>query len=343
MAVLVETTVKTVALSDIVFDAGTQVREAINEQVVGDYAERLTEGVQFPAVVLFHDGNRYYMADGFHRGMAHIRVGREEIAADVRPGTREDALWFALGANKANGSRMTAVDKKHAIVLAVQTWKDTKTQTAIAEQIGCSQGLVSQVISANNLLGDRPQRVIGKDGKSYPSSRAAVDARRSEIAAMARAGSSSAEIVSALGTHATLVADVRREIGLGMPDRSQAAVAERRDRMRQMASSGYTSRQMAAELGIAEETCRHVIRQEQIDVPADRATKHSHRHDSNRIVEHIVMDAENLTADVNLIDFDSLDREQIGAWIDSLVSARKALNTFINRLIKEKQQHGEAA
>jgi hypothetical protein len=97
-----------VALQDIVFDAGTQVRVSISEQVVADYAEAMTDGADFPPVVLFHDGNRYYMGDGFHRGLAAKRIDARDIPADVRVGTATDALWYALGANKANGHRSAA-------------------------------------------------------------------------------------------------------------------------------------------------------------------------------------------------------------------------------------------
>src|SRR3990167_6592108 len=113
-----------VRLAAITFDAGTQIRAAISETVVAEYAERMTEGVVFPAVVLFHDGKRHYMADGFHRGLASQRIGFKDIEADVRLGTQADALWFALGANKANAHQMTLADKRHAILLALDTWPE---------------------------------------------------------------------------------------------------------------------------------------------------------------------------------------------------------------------------
>ena len=55
------------------------------------------------------------------------------------------------------------------------------------------------------------------------------------------------------------------------------------------------------------------------------------------------MDAENLTADVHLIDFSALDRAQIADWLDSLTQSRVKLGAFIKRLTQEQKQHGEAA
>lgn len=300
-----------VKLSVISFDAGTQVRAALNEQVVSQYADRMTEGDVFPPIVLFHDGTQHYLADGFHRALAATRINWREIEADVRPGTKTDALWFALGANKTHPWQMTQADKRHAILLAIQTWPE-KSINQIAEQIGVNQryasGIKTEVSATTNL----PDRVTGKDGKSYPAER-----KRPERS-------------------------TPNPKGKGL-DKSRAAVAERRERLRVMAAEGYSTRQIAAALGVSEEGCRQIIKGAGVDVVADRAIGNTKHHDANRIVEHIVMDAENLTADVNLIEFSDLDSERLGEWADSLIASKKALDVFIRRLIKEKQKHVEAA
>lgn len=130
----------------------------------------MTQGAKFPPVVVFHDGNHHYLADGFHRTMAAQRNGLTEIPADIRKGTQQDALWFALGANREHAHRMTPADKRHAILLALQTWPE-RSINQIAAQIGVNQryasGIKSEVSATTNL----PSRVTGKDGKSYPASR----------------------------------------------------------------------------------------------------------------------------------------------------------------------------
>ena len=84
-------------IEEITIDAGTQARAVIDEAIVDEYADQLTEGATFPPVTVFQDGSTTYLADGFHRLEAHRRAGRSEIEAEVQSGTREDALWFALG------------------------------------------------------------------------------------------------------------------------------------------------------------------------------------------------------------------------------------------------------
>lgn len=333
------------ALNAIVFDAGTQVRAAIDPELVSEYAASMTDGWPFPPIVLFTDGNQYYLADGFHRFMAARRLTLPEIAADVQPGTKQDALWFALGANKhkQNGKRLNSTDLRHAIELAFRTWPE-RSAREVAAQIGCTDSYVGdvkkqvQAILHLNL----PDRVVGKDGKSYPATQ--PNPKRQAIAEMTRAGASRDSIVAALSVSPSTVTAVRKTLGLGPTvSITRADVQKRAERMQVMAREGYTSRQMAAEFGISDEACRENIRKLGIVVPADKVTSKSHRHDANRIVEHIVMDAENLTADVHLVDLASLDRERLGGWIDSLVASKRSLDAFIRKLTKEHQKHGEAA
>jgi hypothetical protein len=318
-------------LSSLHLDRGTQVRVAIHDQVVAHYAERMTAGVVFPAIVVFTDGTGYYLADGFHRYLAAQRSGRPTLTADVHPGSRTDALWFALGANKANGCHMTEHDKQHAVALALQAWPE-KMQREIAAQVGCSASLVSKVAAASTTGGEPVLR-----GRALAAKR-----KRDAIRALVVAGAQSIDIRRQLHAHSELIADVRRELGLSTIDYSRRAINQRRATMRRMATEGYRSSQIASALGITEETCRLTLRREGIDVPADTVTRGTRHHDSNRIVASIVEDANNLLAGANLVDFTNLDRAQIGDWVRSLLRSRATLTTFIRRLSQE-QSHGEAA
>lgn len=159
-----------VSLDKIEIYAGTQARQSINNDTVAEYAERMIEGDQFPPVVLFHDGSIYYIGDGFHRVLASERNEFVDIEADVRKGTQQDALWFALGANKTNGQRMTKGDLRHAVAVALKTWPD-KTQQAIADQVGCHRTTVMRVqeelVHVHKL--EVPETRVGADGKERPT------------------------------------------------------------------------------------------------------------------------------------------------------------------------------
>ena len=110
-------------LSEIVTDAGTQIRACIDNKTVEQYAEDMLDATnKFPPATVFHDGNQYILADGFHRVMAAIRNEFKDILADVHKGTHSDALKFALGANARHGLPRTNSDKRRSVVLALTEW-----------------------------------------------------------------------------------------------------------------------------------------------------------------------------------------------------------------------------
>lgn len=91
----------------------------------------------------------------------------QAVAAAKKP--RQDALWFALGANAGHGHQLTREDKRHAIILALKTWPE-KSASTIADQVGCTQAFVSRIrqdVQVNTSI-DLPSRVTGKDGKELP-------------------------------------------------------------------------------------------------------------------------------------------------------------------------------
>ncbi len=65
----------------------------------------MESGTKFPPVTVFHDGERNWLADGFHRVAASKRAGFLDIEVDLRQGSRRDAILFSLGANATHGLR----------------------------------------------------------------------------------------------------------------------------------------------------------------------------------------------------------------------------------------------
>lgn len=131
-------------VSDIRTDGGTQPRAAIDENVVNEYAESLEDGVVFPPIVAFFDGVDTWLADGFHRLLAHVRNGVEKIGVELRSGTKDDAILYSLGANSSHGLRRTNADKRKAVLTALEhpkfsQWPDTK----IAKACGVSHTFVA--------------------------------------------------------------------------------------------------------------------------------------------------------------------------------------------------------
>ncbi|MPZ34872.1 MAG: hypothetical protein GEV13_28465 [Rhodospirillales bacterium] len=105
-------------------DGGTQTRAQLDLDVIEDYAAAIKDGVAFPPIVVYYDGNDHWLADGFHRYRATAKADRQEIDADVRQGTRRDAILHSVGANEEHGLRRTNEDKRRAVrtLLADAEW-----------------------------------------------------------------------------------------------------------------------------------------------------------------------------------------------------------------------------
>lgn len=180
-----ESTIKTLELSELTLDAGTQARAAINEAAVKEYAEAMKDGQQFPPVHVFQDHDVYFLADGFHRVEAAKQTGATEIACHVHLGTRRDAVEFALGANTKHGIRRTAADKRLAAQIALSKFPGLSDR-AIAELCKVSVPIVSDVRKNSGVNSDTceppqtetaaqiapPGKRLGRDGKWYPAKRA---------------------------------------------------------------------------------------------------------------------------------------------------------------------------
>lgn len=122
---LPEKTVEEIEIDAIRRDGGTQPRARLNEETIDDYVQSLHEGAQYPPVTLYYDGKEYWLADGFHRIKAHEEFGRKHISAEIRTGTRRDAVLYSVGANASHGLRRSRADKRRAVetLLNDQEWR----------------------------------------------------------------------------------------------------------------------------------------------------------------------------------------------------------------------------
>ena len=67
-----------------------QPREYYDEEKILEFAEAMRRGELFPPVVVYYDGENYWLADGFHRVEAVLLVERGEIDAEIVLGTYSD-------------------------------------------------------------------------------------------------------------------------------------------------------------------------------------------------------------------------------------------------------------
>jgi hypothetical protein len=106
-----------VPLAVIEEEADTQSRDGINWEFVDELAERIADGVVLPPGDVFVDeAGRYFLAEGWHRYLAHKKLAKNVMIFRVHKGSEDDALLFAFGSNKDHGLRRTNADKKRSVL-----------------------------------------------------------------------------------------------------------------------------------------------------------------------------------------------------------------------------------
>lgn len=146
----------------------------VNHRTVSEYAAAMKTGAAFPPVIVFVDSKGVrWLADGFHRCAAADLAGLTEIAADVREGSRKDALLYAAKANGEHGLRRTNADKRRAVLLVLGNfpkWSDRK----IGEACGVDHKTVAAARAANAAQaegGEIPQNEGEPPGPTLTSER----------------------------------------------------------------------------------------------------------------------------------------------------------------------------
>jgi ParB-like chromosome segregation protein Spo0J len=107
-------------LSGVTLDKELQPRAKIDGPTVDRYAEMLLDGVVMPPVVVVYDGEKFWLADGFHRVYGHEKAGLREIEAEIHYGSKLDAIRISLKANAEHGRPRSDRDLQDAYDLAVK-------------------------------------------------------------------------------------------------------------------------------------------------------------------------------------------------------------------------------
>lgn len=137
------------AVSLIRTDGGTQPRATLDQNVTQDYAQAMLEGIEFPPVTVFYDGTNYWLADGFHRYHATCQICHESIVAEIRQGTRRDAVLYSVAANSTHGLRRTNADKRRAVetLLCDEEWARWSDRE-VARRCGVDHVFVGRIRSS---------------------------------------------------------------------------------------------------------------------------------------------------------------------------------------------------
>jgi hypothetical protein len=159
--------IREIPLNQIVLDPRLNLRDHLDDDTVSRYAEAWT---RLPPVTVYQIKNKFFMADGFHRHAAAIRLGKRSIPAELREGKLEDALDFVAGANLHHGLPLTRAERRRAIEVKLRLHHD-RSDRALAEELYVGRELIAkirrQLIDSSQIPAGETR--IGADGKIYPS------------------------------------------------------------------------------------------------------------------------------------------------------------------------------
>jgi hypothetical protein len=153
-------------LTEITLDTRLQPRESISKEVIAEYADMLREGAVFPPVLIYDDGEKKYLVDGWHRYFAHKLAGFLEIEVTIRKGGFRDAQFCSFGVNGTNGQPRSIKDKRKALFCMFDDveW-DSMSDREIARHCYVSHTFVSKLRSE---YGSSPDKIKVKNaGKEY--------------------------------------------------------------------------------------------------------------------------------------------------------------------------------
>lgn len=108
------------AIQSLIVDDNLQMRVAIDDSVIDDYAFLMKDGVEFPPLIVFEDGSQqYWLVDGFHRYYAYKLNNTKYIPCTIHKGDFFHARLFALSANSTHGLPRSNEDKRKAVLEAL--------------------------------------------------------------------------------------------------------------------------------------------------------------------------------------------------------------------------------
>ena len=164
----------TLKINNLRIDGGTQPRAQLDGVTVSEYADAMERGVEFPPVKVMHDGDNYWLYDGFHRLKAAQNIGRTEIDAEVEQGTKEDAQWASLAANKDHGLRRSKSDVRRAVKRAIDMKGEQCSTYEIAKHVGASQSTVwrrkKELEEDPTNSVNQSEKTTGRDGRTIDTS-----------------------------------------------------------------------------------------------------------------------------------------------------------------------------
>lgn len=158
-------------IQTIRLDGGTQSRDKNDQDHIDHLAEQIKNGETLPPITVVSDGLDYYLADGFHRVLAHIKLGKASINCEVIKGTLRDAIDLSGMANTTHGLNRSPATKRKQVLIYLEDFEWAEmSDREIAKKVRVSHTFVSNLRAEIN--GDKlPKDEIPVSKPSKPESK----------------------------------------------------------------------------------------------------------------------------------------------------------------------------
>lgn len=144
-----ETSIIELPIDSVTVNTAAQSRAEIDMTLVAEYAELMREGIVFPPVTVFFDGEVYWLSEGFHRIAAYREAAISMVPCIVKPGGLREAILQSVGSNAEHGKRRSNADKRRAVEMLMkdEVWRGWSDRE-IGKQCAVSHEWVRQIRSA---------------------------------------------------------------------------------------------------------------------------------------------------------------------------------------------------
>lgn len=156
-------------ISDIKVDMDILGREHIYGDTVSQYAALMRDGVNFPPIDVFYDGETYWLSDGFHRLEARRTLDEESVVVRQFKGGKREAYLHGVSANQRHGQPKTRKEKRQCVerLLNDPEWSQWGNRE-IARQAGVDEKTVRNVKEAIcGISADTTKRKVRRKGTVY--------------------------------------------------------------------------------------------------------------------------------------------------------------------------------
>jgi hypothetical protein len=145
-------------------DGGTQSRDKNDQDHIDHIAEQIKNGETLPPITVVFDGLDYYLADGFHRVLANIKLGKASINCEVINGSLRDAIDLSGMANTTHGLNRSAATKRKQVLIYLEDFEWAEmSDREIAKKVRVSHTFVSNL--RDELTGKKPPKSEAPKGK----------------------------------------------------------------------------------------------------------------------------------------------------------------------------------